>query len=281
MASITTRETGTTGVGGVTRKNLPLSNTEIDNNFIDLNNGKLETANNLSDLGSSVTARTNLGLGTIATQAANSVSITGGSILGITDLAIADGGTGASTATQARTNLGLVIGTDVQAYDGDLLALAALTNTGIIYRTGAGSFTAGDSLSSVNLQLKSLGIGTGASGITGEILATDNITAFFSSDRNLKENIKEIPNALEIVTAIGSKTFEWTDEYIAGRGGEDDYFLQKSSFGVIAQDVQAVFPQAVRTRQDGTLAVDYEKLSTLAFGAISELLKRVEILENK
>lgn len=51
--------------------------------------------------------RGTLGLGTIATQAANNVSITGGSITGITDLAIADGGTGASTAANARTNLGL------------------------------------------------------------------------------------------------------------------------------------------------------------------------------
>lgn len=49
--------------------------------------------------------RTTLGLGTIATQAASSVSITGGSITGITDLAVADGGTGASTASAARTNL--------------------------------------------------------------------------------------------------------------------------------------------------------------------------------
>lgn len=46
------------------------------------------------------------GLGTIATQAANSVSITGGAISGITDLAIADGGTGASTAAGALANLG-------------------------------------------------------------------------------------------------------------------------------------------------------------------------------
>lgn len=51
--------------------------------------------------------RTTLGLGSIAIQTASSVSITGGSITGITDLGIADGGTGASTAADARTNLGI------------------------------------------------------------------------------------------------------------------------------------------------------------------------------
>lgn len=65
-------------------------------------------------------ARTNLGLGTIATQNADGVAISGGTVTGITDLAVADGGTGASDAPGARTNLGVAIGTDVQAHNAAL-----------------------------------------------------------------------------------------------------------------------------------------------------------------
>ena len=94
-------------------------------------------ANNLSDLANTTTARTNLGLGTMATQASNSVSITGGSVSGITDIAIADGGTGASSSSAARSNLGVAIGVDVQAYSANLG-----TWSGVAPGTGVATFLA-------------------------------------------------------------------------------------------------------------------------------------------
>ena len=109
--------------------------------------------------------RTTLGLGSIATQAASAVAITGGTIngitsltsttsalgnttitggtiTGITDLTVADGGTGASNASNARANLGLAIGTDVQAQDAGLQSIAGLT-TGVdqtIYTTASDTY---------------------------------------------------------------------------------------------------------------------------------------------
>lgn len=80
------------------------------------------------------TARTSLGLGTIATQAANSVTITGGSITGITDLAIADGGTGQSTQTAAFDALSpTTTKGDIVVYNGsDNIRLAVGSNTQVL-----------------------------------------------------------------------------------------------------------------------------------------------------
>jgi hypothetical protein len=84
--------------------------------------------------------RTALGLGTLPLQASSSVTITGGLIQGITDLTLADGGTNASDATTARSNLGLAIGTNVQAYSADLAGLASYNTSAMLFRTASGTY---------------------------------------------------------------------------------------------------------------------------------------------
>lgn len=123
------------------------------------------------------------GLGTMSTQNDSAVAITGGTITGITDLAVADGGTGSSTASGARTNLGLVIGTDVQPQNANLSAVAGLTTAAdqIIYWTGV-STASTTSLTTFGRSLiddvdasaarTTLGLGTAATQNTGTSGAT-------------------------------------------------------------------------------------------------------------
>ena len=100
----------------------------------------------LNDL-SAAAQRTTLGLGTIATLNADgstltNLTVTSGTITGITDITVADGGTGASDAATARVNLGVVIGTNVQAYDAGLQSISGLTtaaNQGI-YATASDTY---------------------------------------------------------------------------------------------------------------------------------------------
>ena len=125
-----------------------------------------------------------------------------------------------------------------------------------------------------DLQFDSLGVGTAASGVTGEIRATNDVTAFYSSDERLKDNITPIQGSLDKVAQLGGYEFDWIPkEGIHSHEGHD--------IGVIAQEVEAVFPELVTTRDNGYKAVQYEKLTAVLLQAVKELTARVEELEKK
>lgn len=170
------------------------------------------------------------------------------------------------------------------AQKGVVTTISGTTNQVVATQAGTGPFTYTLSLpqsiaTTSDVRFGSLGIGTPASGVAGEIRATGSVTAFYVSDIKHKENVQPIKDALATVLAIGGKTFDWNEDYIQEHGGEDGYFVRKSDFGFIAQDVQSAFPLAVRTRPEGDLAVDYEKMIALAFSAIAELKKELEVVK--
>lgn len=120
-------------------------------NVVDVSILPLAVADGGTGATNATDARANIGMGTIAQQDANAVSITGGAINNttfqngiITDIqaiAVADGGTGATNVGDAQDNLGLVPGLDVQAYSNELAAIAALSGTGYARRTGVATWT--------------------------------------------------------------------------------------------------------------------------------------------
>ena len=121
--------------------------------------------------------------------------------------------------------------------------------------------------------------------VGGAITATGNITAYYSSDERLKENIIPIENALDKIDKINGVEFDWTDEFIdneSGGNGEDDFHFRKHDVGVIAQQIQSILPEVVAERHDGYLAVRYEKIVPLLIQAIKELKEEIkELKKNK
>lgn len=158
-------------------------------------------------------ARTNLGLGSMAVQNSNTVNITGGDISGISDLAVADGGTGASTANGARSNLGLVIGADVQAYAAILSGVSATSGNGLLIRTATNSavtrkFVAGNSLDITNLD------GT-AGDITIGLNLTPTVSAIVKTGTNGSGDIGSSANKFGTIygTATSAKYADLAEKY--------------------------------------------------------------------
>ena len=120
------------------------------------------------------------------------------------------------------------------------------------------------------LKTTSAGIEVGATVATGNINAYGDITAYYTSDERLKDNITPIPDALDKVMSISGNTFDW-NENTKKEGSET---------GVIAQEAEALgLPGISTTRDDGYMSVRYEKLVPLLIEAIKELKNEVDELK--
>lgn len=117
---------------------------------------------------------------------------------------------------------------------------------------------------------------TGGVAVTGDISATGNVGGY--SDRRLKNELTPISSALDKVLALNGYRFRWVDSAVPGNPGTYDY-------GVIADEVEAVFPEAIMDsgkeapEGDNYKMVAYDKLIPGLIEAVKTLAGQCEALQ--
>ena len=113
----------------------------------------------------------------------------------------------------------------------------------------------------------------GGVAIASKLYVGDDIIAFNTSDKRLKDNITPIEDPLSKVLSISGNTFNWNEK--------SDY-EGKADTGVVAQEIEALnLPGTTSIRDDGNHTVRYDKLVPLLIEAVKELSAKVEVLEQK
>jgi hypothetical protein len=193
-----------------------------------------------------------------------------GDTYGYINTAFAAANAASATDTTQNTNI-----TNVGTYANAAFATANTITSASSYAnsafTKANTALTPSSNTTTNVQFGSFGVGTAASGTTGEIRATGDITASYSDDR-LKNRLGIIENALDKVKNLTGFYYEAND--LAQSLG----YMVKREVGLSAQDMQKQFPEIVTTApiDDKYLTIWYEKTAPLLVEAIKELAKEVE-----
>jgi hypothetical protein len=253
-----------TGTGTVTNLGNVSFATTIAANSVAL--GTDTTGNYVASLvaGTNITLSNNSGEGATPT-----IGLTNNTISGIalgSNLATLTIGTGLS-GTSYNGSTGVTIANT------GVTSNVAGTGVSVSGATGAVTISIGQAVAtSDNVRFNSLGIGMAASATAGRIDATNDIVAFSSSDIRFKENIKPIENAIDKIRKISGNTYDWKEENKIEHGYEGN------DVGVIAQEIEAVLPQLVQTRENGYKAVKYDKLVALLIEGIKEQQLQIEQL---
>jgi len=196
----------------------------------------VDTAGNQNTTGSAATLTTPRNINGVSFNGSGDITVTADASTLSNTVPIAKGGTGATSASTAATALGVGTTNDVQ--------------------------------------FDSFGVGTQASGTTGEIRATNDITAYYSSDKRLKTNIKPIQNPLSKLQHVGGYTFDWIPK-------DGIHSHEGCDIGVIAQEIEEVLPELTTTRDNGYKAVKYEKLTAFLLECMKEQQQQINSLSEK
>ena len=157
---------------------------------------------------------------------------------------------------------------------------AAINSTGLRIGTG-GSFASYrlDVIGDARISSGSLGVGVNPNATDGRGDFSNDVVAYSTSDKRLKENIKPLENSLDKLMKISGVEFDWKPltkeekKTIHGNEGHD--------VGVIAQEIEEVLPEVVTTRDTGYKAVKYEKIVPLLIESIKELKEEINGLKTK
>ena len=117
----------------------------------------------------------------------------------------------------------------------------------------------------------------GGVGISGGLNVGGDITAFATSDKNWKDNLSPITDALTRVGLMTGYTFTWNDK--AGTP-QWTHLVGKDDTGLIAQDVEKLgLPGITTVRGDGAMAIRYDRLAAILTEAVKELKKENDDLK--
>jgi hypothetical protein len=113
----------------------------------------------------------------------------------------------------------------------------------------------------------------GGVGIAKTLNVGEDVVAYASSDKRYKDNLQAITNPIDKVKSLTGYTFTWNDKHEQFNGNDD--------IGVVAQEVEKVFPEIVDTRDNGYKAVKYEKMVAVLIEAIKDQQKQIDELKEK
>ena len=97
-----------------------------------------------------------------------------------------------------------------------------------------------------------------------------DVIAYYSSDPRLKTNKKELESSLYKLSNINGYTFDWLP-----KATEYNSYNKGSDIGVMADEIEAMYPDLVETRANGYKAVKYEKLTAVLISAVNELTSKL------